>query len=224
MLGIINKNILAVSIVVIGLVVAGAIIGASFFLNQGKESLPEETSGPQELAEKTVSFINESLLTDGSEASLIGVEDEGIVYRIRLEIGGAEYESYVSKDGKFLFPQGYILNEETQIEASEEQEEETLEKEFSALKLEELAKCLTESGAKFYGAYWCSWCNQQKELFGEASQYLPYVECSNEETQEMTQICQEDGISSFPTWEFNGVKESGFKEIQQLSELSGCSI
>ncbi|MFH1462485.1 MAG: protein disulfide isomerase family protein [bacterium] len=88
--------------------------------------------------------------------------------------------------------------------------------------LEALAKCLTEKGAKFYGAYWCGWCNRQKESFGEAAQYLPYVECSDEATQQMTEVCQAEGISGFPTWEFDGKKQSGFKEPQVLAELSGC--
>ncbi len=91
-------------------------------------------------------------------------------------------------------------------------------------KLEILAKCLSRKGAKFYGAYWCGWCNKQKELFGEAAQYLPYIECAKAEAGELTPECQKAGITGFPTWEFNSQKNPGFKTFEELAELSGCPL
>ena len=42
----------------------------------------------------------------------------------------------------------------------------------------ELATRLREAGAKMYGAFWCSHCQEQKQAFGaEAQRDLPYVEC-----------------------------------------------
>ena len=38
----------------------------------------------------------------------------------------------------------------------------------------EVAKHLKESGAKMYGAFWCSHCEDQKETFG-AGANIPYV-------------------------------------------------
>ena len=32
-----------------------------------------------------------------------------------------------------------------------------------------LAQCLTDKGAKFYGAFWCSHCQEQKAEFGKFS-------------------------------------------------------
>ena len=41
-----------------------------------------------------------------------------------------------------------------------------------------LAKKLKAAGAKMYGAFWCSHCQEQKAEFGAAAQKdLPYVEC-----------------------------------------------
>ena len=91
--------------------------------------------------------------------------------------------------------------------------------------LENLAKCLTEKGFKFYGASWCGWCQKQKELFGEAAQYLPYVECIDQTTNQLTSECQEAGIEAFPTWELpDGEKPPGFKPLGKLAELSGCQL
>ncbi len=39
------------------------------------------------------------------------------------------------------------------------------------------AKCITEKGLDFYGAGWCSHCQRQKQLFGEAMKYINYIEC-----------------------------------------------
>lgn len=41
-----------------------------------------------------------------------------------------------------------------------------------------LAKQLKEAGAKMYGAFWCSHCFDQKQIFGAAAMAdFPYVEC-----------------------------------------------
>lgn len=99
------------------------------------------------------------------------------------------------------------------------------EPQYDIAVLQGLAECLTDKGIKFYGANWCGWCKRQRELFGEAESALPYIECIDEETEEMTAECQERGISSFPTWiSEDGVKSPGYKSIQDLAQLSGCEL
>jgi|Deesub1362B_J571_1020462.scaffolds.fasta_scaffold04275_6 hypothetical protein len=90
--------------------------------------------------------------------------------------------------------------------------------------LSAFAKCLDEKGGKFYGAYWCGWCNRQKALFGQAAQFLPYIECVDPKTKQLTPECQAAGITGFPTWEFKGQKTTGFKTLEELAKLSGCSL
>ena len=41
-----------------------------------------------------------------------------------------------------------------------------------------LAEHLSDEGALFYGASWCSHCQEQKRLFGASAVRLPYIECS----------------------------------------------
>ncbi len=215
-----NKYLIPISIVAAGLLIAG-----SFYFIQSKES--DKSSLPQETVEKVVDYINENILAEGDTASLIDVSEEGLVYKIKLKIGEIEYDSYVTKDGRFLFPEGYDMATGTETETEEEAagqpaDSETVE--LSPEQLESLAKCLTEKGDKFYGASWCSWCKRQKESFGEAVQFLPYIECIDEETNEATPECEAAGISSFPTWEIGGEKKSGFKEPEELAKLSDCSF
>ncbi len=96
-----------------------------------------------------------------------------------------------------------------------------------------LAQCITDSGAKFYGADWCSHCQEQKLMFGNAVKKLPYVECTgpiNEYKKNtadaeraiasgrvktldeartvlgikpMYDVCVEKNITGFPTWIFS---------------------
>lgn len=210
----ISKFLIPISVVIGVIIIAGAFI----YINKDGFASKGLLSG-QEAAEKAVNYINKNkdTVSGGNAASLISVAEEGTVYKIHIKIGEGEYDSYVTKDGRFLFPGVYDMGEETENSASNEAN-------LSAQDLEALAKCLTEKGAKFYGAYWCSWCAQQKEMFGNAAQYLPYVECSEENSQEMTPECKAIGITSYPTWEFNGEKNPGLKSLDDLVSLSGCAI
>lgn len=87
-----------------------------------------------------------------------------------------------------------------------------------------LAECLSSSGAKLYGAYWCSHCEQQKEAFGDAADRLPFVECGVEgDVSRQTDECAAAGITSYPTWRFaDGTEKVGEADFDELAELSGC--
>jgi len=90
---------------------------------------------------------------------------------------------------------------------------------------DELAQCISDRGAVFYGAFWCSHCNDQKALFGASVKKLPYVECSTPNRQGQTQECQDEGISAYPTWEFpDGSREVGVFDLEELARRTGCEL
>ena len=93
-----------------------------------------------------------------------------------------------------------------------------------AQNLVEFAKALQQSGARFFGADWCSVCNEQKKLFEDGSQFLPFIEMTNpDRTRNATAISE--GITQYPTWEFSGGQRvTGLQTLQQLSTLSGVAI
>lgn len=62
------------------------------------------------VTESAMKYINEVLLGGESQAVLISVSNEGSVYKFKIKIDSEEYDSYVSKDARFLFPQGYEIN------------------------------------------------------------------------------------------------------------------
>ena len=91
--------------------------------------------------------------------------------------------------------------------------------------LDTFAKCITEKGAVFYGAYWCSHCNNQKNGFGDSMQYIKYVECAVEgQPQVQTKACTDAGISGYPTWIINGESYPGEQSLSNLAKLTGCAL
>lgn len=114
-----SKNLIILFLVAVVLFGTGTFV----FLRQGKiRELPEETLSAQEVAEKTIEFITQNLLEEGMTASLVSVEEESGLYKIRLKIGGQEFGSYVTKDGKILFPQEGINLEQELPEPESEKE------------------------------------------------------------------------------------------------------
>ncbi|MFM2381700.1 MAG: hypothetical protein RLZZ76_467 [Candidatus Parcubacteria bacterium] len=92
-------------------------------------------------------------------------------------------------------------------------------------KYTEFAQCLSDKGAKFYGAFWCPHCAEQKALFGDAVPNLPYVECSTPDKQNQTQVCIDAGIKSYPTWKFADASTlPGLVSLEKLAEVTTCTL
>lgn len=83
-----------------------------------------------------------------------------------------------------------------------------------------LAEHLTNSGAKIYGAFWCTYCQKQQELFGAASTKLTVVECDPNGSNAQPDLCTQANISSYPTWEINGQLYRGMRSLDDLANLS----
>ena len=87
------------------------------------------------------------------------------------------------------------------------------------------AQCISSAGAKFYGASWCSHCNEQKEMFGKSVKYLPYIECSLPGGSGQIQVCENANIQAYPTWEFqDGTRMEGRLSLEQLAEKTNCPL
>ncbi len=97
-------------------------------------------------------------------------------------------------------------------------------------KYDAFAQCIKQSGAKFYGAFWCPHCQAQKARFGKSAEYLPYIECSTPDGQGQTQVCKDKGIQTYPTWYFSqkGTTtpqiQTGEIELVDLAEKTSCPL
>ena len=79
----------------------------------------------------------------------------------------------------------------------------------------DLAQRLSAAGALFYGAWWCSHCNHQKELFGsKASAWLPYVECDRDDAGRKR--CQNAAVRAYPTWVIGADRREGVLTLEEL--------
>lgn len=93
----------------------------------------------------------------------------------------------------------------------------------SSDKKDALAKCLTDAGAKMYGADWCPHCKNQKNEFGSSFQYISYVECDPGGPNANPKACEDAGIRGYPTWIIGGLKYEGEQDLVTLSKISGCA-
>ena len=79
----------------------------------------------QEAANKAVDYINKYLLQGQGTATLVSVKEENGLYNAKLNIGGREIETYITMNGKLLFPSVIDLTET--VETPEQQTSETPE-------------------------------------------------------------------------------------------------
>ncbi len=85
-----------------------------------------------------------------------------------------------------------------------------------------LATHLGESGAVFYGAYWCSHCQEQKALFEASAKRLPYVECTPDGRSGPRSVeCLSNNINSYPTWIIGGRRYEQILEPPELARMTG---
>ena len=90
---------------------------------------------------------------------------------------------------------------------------------------DQFAQCLKDEGATFFGAFWCPHCQEQKRLFGNSEKLLPYTECSLPDGKNQTQICIDEEIKTYPTWEFkDGSRLMGVQSFEDLAEKTGCEL
>ena len=86
-----------------------------------------------------------------------------------------------------------------------------------ALKIGEEMK---ELNTRFFGAYWCSHCYDQKQRMGrEAMMNVQYIECSPEGLNSQTSICKERGVPGYPTWEIGGELYPGEMYLDELEDI-----
>ena len=96
---------------------------------------------------------------------------------------------------------------------------------FNSVDYSQFGQCLSAKGVKFYGAFWCPHCADQKAILGSALKNVTYVECSTPDGKVKLQVCKDAGVKSYPTWEFeDGTMEIGVFSLEELSAKSGCAL
>jgi len=95
-----SKNFIIIAVIVV-------VVGGFLYLD--KDKIFQKNITPQAAAEKAINYINTNLLPQGTVASLVNVVEQNGVYKIHIKVGDSEFDSFVSRDGQYLFPDGIEL-------------------------------------------------------------------------------------------------------------------
>ncbi|MBU0962941.1 MAG: hypothetical protein KKD48_03495 [Nanoarchaeota archaeon] len=69
-------------------------------------------SGKDVIAAKVVDFVNTNILAaQGVEATIISTTEKNGLYLLKLDLNGQELDTYITKDGKLLFPSAIDLTQ-----------------------------------------------------------------------------------------------------------------
>ena len=86
------------------------------------------------------------------------------------------------------------------------------------------ATALNDAGVQFFGSAFSAETTEQRELFEDGSDFLPFLEVTNPDGSLNALGISED-ITVFPTWEFpDGSRETGVLSLEEISERSGVAI
>jgi glutaredoxin len=69
----------------------------------------------QDAANKTIDYINTYLLGGQGTANLTSVKEDNGMFALKFNIAGREYDSYVTTDGKLLFPSVVDMSQTPQV-------------------------------------------------------------------------------------------------------------
>lgn len=110
-----NRQSILIGVTVLAVVVTGILI----FLNSSSSNALSFLnlnflSSPKAIAQKSVDYLNSSMLQQGQTATLNSFSQESGVIKVNLKITSAEgskdYDSYVTRDGKLFFPDALVID------------------------------------------------------------------------------------------------------------------
>lgn len=86
----------------------------------------------------------------------------------------------------------------------------------------QLAKHLTDIGAKMYVSWTCPHCHEQKQLLGkQAYAEIKHIECNPSGVNAQPALCEAAKVTGVPTWEIKDKMYSGAQPLRKLADLSG---
>ena len=145
-------------IIFIAIIAAGVLTaGTYFYLNKNKPP-QEKFLSPQETAQKALNYINENLLQKGVTASLVDVVEENGLYKIRLKVGEQEFVTYITKNGKILFPEEGINLEEKPATTTPTEEPKKLTIGSFSVSTDTVCKENEKPAIYFFGSTTCPHC------------------------------------------------------------------
>ena len=232
-------NKINLSWILITLMIAAFLIGYGKMHSDGSLFGGFGSQKAEETVQKAIDFVSENML-DGAEAVLVSVSEESGVYKFKMKVNEEEFDSYLTKDGKVLFPSGISLVEP---------EEDTTAAEGKKMTCEDINK--TEKPVlEAFVVSQCPFGLQMQRILNEIVKNIPQAAShikveymgaieenkitsmhGDEEAQEnLRQIClQEEQPDNF--WAYidchikNGNVDSCLQTAQiDINKLTGCLV
>jgi len=213
-------------VIIIALIIASFILSYSGGLKSFNLYEPKEVK-----VLKAVDYINKNLL-QGATATAEGITEESGVYKFILKIGEEKYDTYLTKDGRLLFPEGIeiVATQKTTETTTEVTQKKTCEE-------------LTKKETPVLEAFVVSYCpfglqmqrvlNEIVKNIGEMKNYIKveYLEPMHgeeEEQEDIRQVClREEQNEKY--WDYidcfikEGKTEECLKEANvDTSKLTAC--
>jgi thiol-disulfide isomerase/thioredoxin len=124
------------------------------------ETGSEESLTAQDAADRAIKYINQYLLTDGSKATVSSVSEEKTTYyKFSLDLNGQTYPSYVSTDGKYIFP-----SDPYTIPSLVDNEIKDVDGKFKEIVGAEVCKENDKPIIYFFGSASCAHCSWEKPV------------------------------------------------------------
>ncbi len=108
-----NRNMLFIALAAAALIIAGLLLWAYIAKVDVMSYVKFGGSlSSQEAGQKAIDYINANgMAGQGQTATLVGTSEESGMVKIKIQIGTQTFDSYVTTDGKLLFPQAIKLSE-----------------------------------------------------------------------------------------------------------------
>ncbi len=159
------KNLIIIVVIVGVLIIPGLVV----YLMQGKSGEKGLTS--EEVGEKVVKYINENFLQGQPQISLISIEKENELYKLKVKSEAEEGDVYATQDGKFLFFQP-PLDLEKKLPGAEEQGtggEESLTIGSFSISKDAICKENGKPVVYFFGSKTCPHCAWEHPVMEEVA-------------------------------------------------------
>jgi len=163
---------------------------------------------------KTVKKLYESVYPESS-VEIIGMNDEGHLYRLLLKIitsrSSSYLEVYITKDGKFLSESGNMVSVKEYLNKME--------------KLKNFVECLFNKNVRIFGATNTSIpeinaaTQLQLDMLGKYAAKI-YVSCDGD----MLQQCINIGLTSLPAVVYQNKAYYGVFTPELISNITGCKF
>lgn len=169
-----NKNLIIAILLMVCVILTLLLINFYFPFHKTKIGIKTEKTKilePQAIKEKILNYINKNLPPEQQKAEIVDkIEEKEGLYTLKIKIGEEEFTIFVTKSGRFLFPEIIDLEKPMNLEGSATETTEDLGQEkktiggFSVLLDEEICKEDNKPIVYFFGSSGCPSCQWQHPI------------------------------------------------------------